>query len=215
MKEASSEIKILEALLPNLEEEGFKVFIHPQSHILPTFLKGFRPDAVAIYEGDGARKNLVIEVVHKSNKAEEKVSKLRALFEGQEKWELRIYWVADVQERKRVTIQERKDIMSELSNVSSLISQQQNKSALILSWACFEATARLLHPSIFERAQTPRRVLDRMAQEGYLIPDDADFVRALVDKRNRIVHGDFKVEVSNDEVKKFFEVLHEVLTDND
>ena len=39
---------VLEYFLPRYREQGFDVFVNPSPSILPSFMQGFRPDAVAL-----------------------------------------------------------------------------------------------------------------------------------------------------------------------
>ena len=69
----------LEALLPQLEEEGFTVFLQPPDSMLPEVLhRSYRPDAIALKEG----KKLAIEVVSGADQ-KGKVERLREVFAKQ------------------------------------------------------------------------------------------------------------------------------------
>ena len=54
---AEYETDLLRALRPQYESKGYTFFIHPTSDLIPPFLRGYRPDAIAVSEKD----NVVIE----------------------------------------------------------------------------------------------------------------------------------------------------------
>jgi hypothetical protein len=51
-----------------------------------------------------------------------------------------------------------------------------------------------------------------LSQEGLLTPADADQMRVLSDKRNRLVHGDLGIEISSDELQQLMGVLRQLST---
>ena len=59
----------------------------------------------------------------------------------------------------------------------------------------------------FARPQSPVRLAERLAREGFLTPDEADATRALIQARNAIVHGDVDREVSDKDVFSLIKVL--------
>jgi hypothetical protein len=62
-KAGTRERDFLENLLPQYEAEGFSVFLHPSSTMLPTFMERYRPGAIAIKPD----KKIAIEVVSLSS----------------------------------------------------------------------------------------------------------------------------------------------------
>jgi uncharacterized protein YutE (UPF0331/DUF86 family) len=83
--------------------------------------------------------------------------------------------------------------------------------SLLLAWATFEALARAVVSGEFQRPQTPGRLVQVLAQGGYLTPTEADKLRRLAEKRNKLIHGDLQVRVSKAEVKRFARVLDTML----
>ena len=79
--------------------------------------------------------------------------------------------------------------------------------ALLLAWATLEAIGRLLALGQFQRPQTPGRLVQVLASEGYLTPNEADELRLLADKRNKVVHGELQTRISRSEVNRFADVL--------
>lgn len=64
MSASARETAALEALVPEMEAEGFAVYLHPQPRHVPEFLKGLRPDAIA-YKGD---RKVLVEVAREGDR---------------------------------------------------------------------------------------------------------------------------------------------------
>src|ERR1700730_3783147 len=86
--QSESDAVILQMLLPNLEAEGFRVFVHPSRSILPPFIRGYQPDAIAMK----ANKKIAIEVKSRSGHAEPQIQKLHEMFSEHLDWELRVIY---------------------------------------------------------------------------------------------------------------------------
>jgi len=77
---------VLERLVPDLQSQGYDVFVHPSKQMVPPFLKGFVPDVIALRDD----RNLVIEIKHRRAAAEKVLKDVAKRFEGQDRWEFRI-----------------------------------------------------------------------------------------------------------------------------
>src|SRR5260221_1908369 len=76
MSHEASEATLLESVLPELEAEGFEVFANPSPPILPPFMRGHSPDAIALRKD----KKLAIEVLREGVPSNRRLDKLRELF---------------------------------------------------------------------------------------------------------------------------------------
>lgn len=56
---SKSEEAVFQSMVPQLEAEGFSVFVHPSRDMLPAFLSTYHPDVIA-YKGD---RKVAIEVM--------------------------------------------------------------------------------------------------------------------------------------------------------
>src|SRR5260370_41498384 len=83
------ESDLLENLLPQYEAEGFTVFLHPSSAMLPPFMGGYRPDAVAIKSD----KKIAIEVKRYAPNSKSNIKHISEIFAQHTEWELRVYYV--------------------------------------------------------------------------------------------------------------------------
>jgi hypothetical protein len=169
----TSEFEILQGMLPQLTAEGYEVYIRPGRALLPPFMHGYTPDAVA-FRSD---KNLAIEVSRRAPDRLERIQRADALFRNQPKWELRVVWL---------------DPATSIASVP-----------VLLGWATFEATARAMLTERLERPQTAGRLLEILASDGYVTPSAADRLRVLAEKRNKLAHGEFQVGITQAELSSF------------
>jgi hypothetical protein len=84
------ESAVLENVLPELEADGFEVYARPAGHLLPSFMRTYVPDAIALREG----RKLAIEVLSDEPSAKRKLAHIQELFSKQKDWELRVYWLS-------------------------------------------------------------------------------------------------------------------------
>jgi uncharacterized protein YutE (UPF0331/DUF86 family) len=64
-----------------------------------------------------------------------------------------------------------------------------------------------LLPGRFERPQTPGRLVQVLASEGYVTPSEADKLRGLAEKRNKLVHGELRTRISEADVAQMTDIL--------
>jgi hypothetical protein len=207
MSTHTTEREMLERVVQELTAEGYDVYLHPNRPLLPSFLAGYVPDAVAL----GREKSLAVEVLRKSRHATTRLKRIQALFEGQDKWELRVVWVAPASAKEFLQVQTSVTIKQRIGEVRTLAVEDHLGPSLLLAWATFEALARAVVSGEFERPQTPGRLVQVLAQDGYLTPTEADQLRRLAEKRNKLIHGDLQVRVSKAEVERFARVLDTML----
>lgn len=207
MSDANSEAEMLDSIASELRSEGFEVFLQPRRPPSPAFLIDFVPDAIALRED----KNLVIELIRDTPIASQKIDKIRSLMAGHPKWDLRVYWVSQMKPQRRMPIASRETIAASNNEVRSTTTAGFREPALLMAWATLEAAARASMPSEFQRPQTPGRLVQILAREGYVTPSQADLLRSLADKRNRLIHGDLEVSVTTDEITQFTEMLDTII----
>jgi uncharacterized protein YutE (UPF0331/DUF86 family) len=202
-KSATAEADLLAGLLSQYEAEGFEVFIQPSSAMLPAFLKGQRPDAVAIKQD----RKIAIELVRARGDSPGKVQQLRELFSGHPDWEVRVYYVAPRSPTGAIEIASRSSIDGAIQQVLELHAAGQVLAALLTGWATLEAAARALLPDLFERAQPTERLIEVLASEGYLTPKEADVLRKIGAARNAAVHGQLDVRIEPAQLDELLSVL--------
>jgi uncharacterized protein YutE (UPF0331/DUF86 family) len=209
MNQVQQTRQVLDLLIPNLQAEGYTVYLQPTPQFLPPFMKGYVPDAIALGSLDG-QKNLAIEIIVDGSKPKEKRRDLKRLFEGQSKWERRLYYARPTALQIKATT--KSVIETSISDVEKLIVEGRSGPALLMAWATLEGLGRLLLPKKLGRPQTPETLLDVLAGDGYVTPSEADLLRSLKQVRNHLVHGMLEQTVSSAEFAKFIEVLKLLLT---
>jgi uncharacterized protein YutE (UPF0331/DUF86 family) len=208
MTTSTPEADLLASLVPQLEAEGYEVYVHPSRSLLPPFMRHYVPDLVAF----GGPKNVAIEIKRPSAAAEESLTRISALFEGQKDWDLRILFVSPNSSSRTLAAQPPGLIQEAVSEVHTLVVGEHYRPALLLSWAAFEAVGRALLEKRLAKPQTPSRLIEVLAAEGYITPSEADDLRLLAEKRNSLVHGGIDVEISKEEVDRFVTLLQTLIS---
>jgi uncharacterized protein YutE (UPF0331/DUF86 family) len=194
---------LLESLLPQYQAEGFEVFLNPSPSILPPFMHEYRPDAVALRPD----RKIAIEVVRPSETSSRKVQDLKSLFAPHSDWELRVFYVSSSASEKSLDVVSPEAIRNSIDRVRVLKSAGHLLPALIMAWATLEGIGRALLPEPLKRPQTPRRLVEVLAQAGYVTPEEADLLRAAISLRNEAVHGQVDLTVDEKQLDGFVEVL--------
>lgn len=196
-------MEILNAVVPELEAQGYEVFLQPSGTLLPKFLQGFRPDAIAL----SAKKNLAIEIARETAEARQHVQQLSSLVEGQPNWELRVFWVNPIASRTTISVQPPAKLKEKIEEANKLWTEGHYGSALLVGWATFEAICRALMPQSFVRPQTPARLVEVISSEGYVSPDEADRLRSLAQLRNNFIHGSLDIPMDKQEIAFFLDII--------
>lgn len=198
-----TESQMLDRVAVELQAEGYEVYLNPRHPLTPAFFGNFTPDAIARKQDE----HLLIEIMRKSPAASAKLAKLNDLLKDQENWRLRVYWLEPITSGDQLPVQRKSTIASRLDEAAALAAAGTLEAALLQTWATFEAIARALTPDNFARAQSPRRIVESLAAEGYLTPSEALAIRPLIDKRNHFIHGALEERVTPDEIQKFIGIL--------
>lgn len=202
----TSEEQVLQREIERLESEGYDVFVHPRAPLVPEFLGDFVPDAVATGRG----KKIVLEVAKPSTQKSERLKDVAARFAQQREWELKVLFVTPTSSGTTLPVQSRQAIEEALGEIEQLREVKALRAAFLLAWATFEAEGRASIQGRFDRPQTPGRLVEVLGQEGLLTPSETDQVRALSEKRNRLIHGDLGVDISADDLQRLIGVLRQL-----
>tara|TARA_R110002074_G_scaffold321520_1_gene491994 strand:+ start:603 stop:1253 length:651 start_codon:yes stop_codon:yes gene_type:complete len=197
------EKSVLETLVPELEAEGYEVLIHPRASSLPKFMQGYIPDAIALSES----RNIAIEVTGGKRQGSEKVTRLQQLFEKETNWEFRVIYYKPENDAQALPKISNEAIEKAIGEIKELMDKGLLQASLLIGWSTFEAVSRNLLPKIFERPQTPGRLIENLANRGQITPDDADTLRSLVVSRNRVIHGGLDTVPTVNELNSFIHIL--------
>jgi len=203
MNHEASEAALLDSVLPDLEAEGFEVFANPSPPILPPFMRGHSPDAIALRKD----KKLAIEVLREGVPSNRRLDKLRELFSQHKDWELRVYWVSPSNIRRAIEGASRNVIEQSIKAIEELTAGGRTRPALLMAWAIFEAIGRAILPNRLQRPQTPGRLIEVLAAEGHVTPTEADHLRRMAENRNHLIHGGLETSVPEADLQRFIDVL--------
>jgi uncharacterized protein YutE (UPF0331/DUF86 family) len=166
-------------------------------------MQTYRPDAIALKKD----KKIAIEVVGSNANSNQKIMTLQSLFADHDDWELRVFYASPVASNKSVEVASIPAINESIQGVIDLKEAGHLSPALVMAWATFEAVGRALLPDQFQRPQTPARLVEVLASEGYITPDEADTLRAATTIRNAVVHGQLDSTVDKKMLDGFVAVL--------
>jgi len=207
MNGTASEQQVLQREIARLESEGYDVFVQPRAQLVPEFLGDFVPDAVATGNG----KKIVLEVARSLES--DKLRDVAARFAKQREWELKVLLVTPTSSGTHLPVQSRQAIEGALEEIGRLQAVDALRAAFLLAWATFEAEGRASMEGRFDRPQSPGRLVEVLSQEGLLTPADADQMRALSEKRNRLIHGDLGTEITGADLQRLVNVLRQLAID--
>jgi hypothetical protein len=197
MTAIETERRVLSLLRSRLEADGYSFVEFPESNMLPEFMQGYRPDAIALRDD----KSIAIEVkLGRDPNAEKNLRSISERFEGHPSWEFRIVYGDDVREEplQKPTLAQ---IEQQISEAEELQRSGHHRAALVLGWAAIEATARTLSDGFpSSGARTMRQAVELLEHMGHLRFEDAQELRTLLPLRSRVVHGDLSLVISHDEV---------------
>lgn len=181
----------LAALQDQYRSMGYEFIANPGPKDLPEFFAGFKPDAVALKEGD----NVAIEIKHnRTASAERKVQDIRRLISGHGDWALKVFYIrygsAASYGIDQPTVE---SLKAKLAEIEAMSAAGFDAAAFLMSWSLLEATARTLSDDSLAKAQRPATVVQHLAQLGLLEPPLEGELRSLIETRNRIAHGDVSI----------------------
>ncbi len=187
----------LQTLIPSYEAEGFSVFLHPAREMLPPFMRGYQPDAIAIRDD----KKVAIEIKREGNRrAVAGMDELQQIFSKDPNWELRVYYIPSRSEEEDIQPSGLSEIDAALIEVDQLKRAGHLRAALIMAWATLEAAGRAVLPQNLVRSQEANKLVEVLASEGVVTPTEADSLRRAIKLRNAATHGHFAVPITEKEV---------------
>jgi uncharacterized protein YutE (UPF0331/DUF86 family) len=214
-----SEVHLLESnALRNLqklsEARGMKFYLNPPREIIPDFLGDFRPDAIAL----GPEGGVIIEMKLERNPASAKqLAAIAQKVSDQKGWEFRvIYLNRPLGEMPTIQKPTSEQLQTTLREIEELAKSGHRAAAFLRAWAALESLARLAGANGEARntkGLPPIQVIQILAEEGYLENEAADRLRKMVRLRNAVVHGDFSVDVSAEQLEDLLTQLQAIASD--
>lgn len=190
---------ILESAAGELRARGFDVYREP----LPDFLADEAPDAVAFRGSD----KFAVAIAGEDAASRARLDRLRERVAAQSEWKLVVYSVVGTDPNRAIGVVSKASVEKGISDVYQLMTLGQSKAALLLAWAALEALGRLNLPDSLTRPQTPASLLEALASEGIVDPDDADRLRRMGVLRDRVMHGGLDSVPDTGDLARFILVL--------
>jgi len=195
---------VLERLKETYEHQGFQFFMEPLPEMLPAFLHGFQPDAMALKPGE----NYVIEVKFGRRPGEE--HRLETVGKRQPGWNLKVYYESQRPEHDlRLSVATRPQIEAQIAEAQQLAADGHRKAALLLGWSVLEAIARArsgYQGSASQRIYSPAQTVQSLEMMGAIDRATGQALRASAQLRNLAAHGALDVAVDDTAVAELLNV---------
>ncbi|WP_298955882.1 hypothetical protein [uncultured Methylobacterium sp.] len=205
-----TERHLLDRLRERYEAEGYSFVAGPPRAALPDFLHDHVPDALACKPG----RNVAIAIKRQSGRSTERdLATIRQRLEGHPGWHLHVaYAGADPSDAVTIPVASQSVIRSRTGDVRALLAQGHRRPAFVTAWSLLEAALGVREERMGYRPSTPGTVVQSLAMNGYIEPATERALYALIDLRNRVVHGDLTAEPSAGDVERVLATVEEVLT---
>jgi hypothetical protein len=194
------ELNVLRNLQASLEERGLKFHIHPSRDVLPEFLGSYQPDAIAVDPQGGG---IVIEIKRNRNKStDNQLAQLSKRVTSHKGWEFRVFYMnPSTEQQANIATATPEQIDAKLQEIRSLKEGGYYGPALIYGWSVLESLARLAGGPERSRELSPIQAVQELATEGYIENEEAQRLRDMARLRSAVVHGDFSVNVTADQIE--------------
>jgi len=201
-----SELSVLRDLQPSYEARGLKFHINPSRELIPPFLAGYTPDAIAVGPDGGG---IIIEVTRNRTQASNRqLADLARKVADQKGWEFQAIYTNPTTERlDNIPKPTQEQVDAKLREIQVLADTGHYAPALIFGWAALESLARLASGSGRSGGYSPIQAVQALAEEGYIENEEAQRLRDMARLRSAVAHGDFSVDVSADQVAFLLEQL--------
>lgn len=200
------EAHVLHDLRAFYEGRGLKFFIDPPMDLVPPFLGGYQPDAIALApDGGGA----VIEVKrYDTVTARRHMQELASKVGAHSGWEFRgIVTNTPTDRPDFVPKPTWSQVEDRLGEIAALRDGGHNTAALMLGWSVLESLARLASDPRRPGGLSPLQAVQALAEEGYLEHEDAERLRDMAKTRNAVAHGDLSLRVTPDDASALLRQL--------
>lgn len=191
-----------------LKAEGFDVFVNPRQPVIPAFLGNYTPDMIAIRDD----KKLVVEILSEGDGGKQRSELLQKLVKDHEGWDLRLVWISPATTTSSPPQQSDASIKKALAEIDNLFAAGFMGPTVLTCWAVVEALSRRLFTKEMAKPQTPGRVIEFLARDGHITPDEADLFRSMAKVRNAFVHGALDAKMSKVDVRKFLQAVKALQT---
>jgi uncharacterized protein YutE (UPF0331/DUF86 family) len=206
------EQNVLDNLRRTYELQGLRFYKNPSREVIPDFLRGYVPDAVAVDDKGGG---IIIEVKQRrSRTVDRQLAQIAEKIAPHKDWEFRaVFTGPELGDSGYIPRPTREQIDAKIQEIQTLAQSQHYDAALVVGWAILESLARSVmteNEGEQSRGLTPIRAVQTLAQEGYLESDAAERLREMAVLRNAVVHGNLSATVSSEQVRDLIEQLQTI-----
>jgi HAMP domain-containing protein len=197
------EQNILETLRRTFEAQGLTFVRNPGDDVIPSFLGGYKPDAIAVNQNGGG---IVFEVKQRrSNATDKQLAEIAQKIAPHKNWEFRAVFTGSASDTSpNIPKPTTEQIDAKINELATLVRLQHYDVALVAGWAILESMARLVISDDAHgqsKGLTSIQAVQSLAQEGYLENEVAQRLREMAGLRDAVVHGDLSAEVSAQQVE--------------
>jgi hypothetical protein len=204
------EAEILERVRAGYESRGMRFIIEPTADVVPPFLGGHRPDAIALAPDGG----VIIEVMARRRpRPDTRLSDIAARVAAHKGWEFRLLYVNEpTEEVVDLLPPTRQQIDDKIEEIRDLAGTGRYATALVIGWSVLESLAGLITADDARprKPYSPMQTVQELAMAGHLDSDDAQRLREMIRLRNAAVHGDLAVVVGRHEIDFLVEQIRAV-----
>jgi hypothetical protein len=182
-----TETEVLQALRGRYERDGYTFIAHPPRDLLPNFLKGYSPDAIALSD----KGNVIIEVkARRTPSGEKNLAQIAERVASNPGWRFDVFYGGNFT-RSLYEPPSSVEISRLLEEIEALSVGGQERAAYLMGWSALEALTRALRSEDDDPLppMIPSEIIEWLARRGYLEPTDERLLRRSIQTRNSIVHG--------------------------
>lgn len=184
------------------ERKGFEFSAHPGAQLLPAFLKGYAPDALA----RKGQKNVVIGIMppNPSEQQRKRLSYFADIVKQHRGWDFHLYFAKESRELLDALKEpNQQELLSEIKRARDVAANSEPRAALVYAWGLLEAATRRL--VLNERRGASRRylpssVIEALVADDYISDEQSAELSRIAGERNLIAHGFTKVDVSKADI---------------
>jgi uncharacterized protein YutE (UPF0331/DUF86 family) len=204
-----NEADILRTLRSRYERRGCTFVPHPTGDLIPEFLRGYRPDALALSERD----SVVIEVkARRTANSQKNLAQIAELVAKQPNWKFEIYYAGDFP-RPVYDRPNEAEISRLLEEIRGLRKAGFDRAALVMAWAALEAIARALRSEGADASapMIPSEIVEWLSRTGYIDNPTGRSLRHIIKARNAVVHGVQEIDLQDDELRELYSTVESLV----
>lgn len=200
--------KLIEAtVMNNLRDhyvaQGYDFYEWPPRNVVPAFLGGFQPDAIAVRGKEG----VVLKIRSRSVSAPP-LSHIAERFSGQPNWQFRVIYfdepARDEPQENAPSIR----LSEHEPRIRTLLREGQIDLALLLAWSVFEGVAR--SKLRLPRQLAPLQLIEMLESAGAIDAVGAEALRRAAAVRNGLAHGRFDLKPGSGLVEDVLRISSEL-----